>query len=57
MVQAVLNYFKDFKTQLEKRGYKQSEFELIMQETLSVNKMDRLKKQKKKKQFKGCTNM
>lgn len=40
--------FKDFKTHLEKRGYKQSEIEPIMQETFSVNRINPFKTQKKK---------
>ena len=37
----------DFQIHLEKRGYKQSEIEPIIQETLSANRKDLLRKQKK----------
>lgn len=53
----LLNIFKDFKTHLEKRGYKQSEIEPIMQETLSANRMDLLNKQKKKNNKKAVPNV
>lgn len=53
----LLNIFKDFKTHLEKRGYKQSEIEPIMQETLSANRMDLLNKQKKKNNKKAVPNI
>ena len=39
---------KDFKVHLEKRGYKQSEIEPIIQETISANRKDLLRKPKKK---------
>lgn len=49
--------FKDVKTRLEKRGNKQSEIEPIMQETLSVNRINPFKTQKKKNNKNAVPNV